>query len=165
MVDADLESLELHDGPPLRNESGALVDVFVAADEPVVVPWVTYVDFQTTQHSDYDAFQYPAALSDYPHKAVWRPFEEVSESDASSNLTKFMATLEQLCGSFMVPAEIDHSGSFLGCDRIARNLTGTLIFVGGSTQESVHGALRRLDNIFAEAVRLSRPTTHVHADR
>jgi hypothetical protein len=165
MVEADLASLELHVGPPLRNESGALVDVFVVADEPVVVPWVTYADFQTTQHSDYDAFQYPVALSDYPHKAVWRQFEEVPEPEASTNLIKFMATLEQLCGSFMVPAEIDHSGSFLGCEKIARNLTGTLIFVGGSTEESVDGALRRLDNIFAEMVRLSCPVICVRADR
>lgn len=165
MVGSDLVPPELHVGPPPRNESGALVDVYIEASEPVVVPWITYADFQTTQHSDYDAFQYPAALSDYPHKAVWRQFEEVPESEASSNLIKFMATLEQLCGAFMVPAEIDHSGSFLGCEKFARNLTGTLIFVGGSTQESVDGALRRLDNIFAEMVRLSRPVIRAHANR
>lgn len=132
-----------------RDEKGGLVDLDVISDDPRVVPWATYADWASARYNDYDNFRYPVALQECPHKAVWRGFEKFPESAVHDIILDFMDTISLVCGSFMVPTEVEHLGPYLGCGDVLRNLTQTLLFIGGNTQSSIDGAIGRLDNIFA----------------
>lgn len=114
----------------------------------MIVPWATYTDPALTQYSDYDEFRYPAVILDCPYKAVWRGFEQFPESQIEKFVEQFMNTVNLVSGSFLVPTEIHYLGPHVGCDKVACNLTGSLLFIGGDTQESIDKALLKIDNIF-----------------